>query len=536
MRLSPLRPAGTQPLTFADKTADKLNLEQNYKGTTIIDMNPGLGIFSKTLYERLRPKSHILLEPHPAYQDHLREFKKPYAKMSLVGLDGYNWDVYEQIFRSDSYPEPIFEPGFVPPRPKTVPPEEGINTDLLFVGNLTRVPEAQRVTSQLLATIFNRGWLQQFGRVRFLLWMNDLDKERLLPQAVQTRARPSVIADTVARVTSIAGSGTVRSGKGFAICHLPASLDKMPDIPTPKSRSGKSMIERLGKKVQKELDKRIDWLARIKKNGPDVKKSTLDRGPTLEERIRKHLHVFLAHVDKVVYMEDGSNPYRCVPLETLIARYEAAMADARKSPEEKRAEAAKTAGVEFSQEEKDSFAEFEEEYLLAATGDRQKMNSLWDESYARTLNPPLLQAWEPRNNDTIIVDPDADLFPHRSIALLDFEPKLIHEWFRTDDIEEVFRRTAAYDRLVRAIFSLRAQTLKAALKTLAPGAENVLQMLPEEGKELGKKRVRCLSTDELIRVANAWKKWPFKPDEEDHMAGYNRKGLFADGHKGIMLK
>jgi transcription factor 1 len=520
-------------LTFADKTADKLNLEQNYKGTTIIDMNPGLGIFSKTLYQRLQPKSHILLEPHAAYQEHLREFKKPYTKMSLVGLDGYDWSVYEQLFGGDSYPEPIFEPGFVPPRPKTVPPEEGINTDLLFVGNLTRVSGSQRVTSQLLATIFHRAWLQQFGRVRFLLWMNDLDKERILPQSVQARTRPSVIADTVAQVTSVAGSGTVRSGKGFAINKLPADYDKIvtqEDIPKLIRRKPiKTTLQRLGAKVQKELDKRTEWLARIQ-SGNKVKRTTLERGPILEQKIRTPLHAFLAHVDKIVYMEDGNNPYKDIPLETLIARFETAMEDAHKSPEEKRAEA----DMEFTQAEKDSFAEFEEEYLLASTGDRQRENSLFDESYARSKTPLLLQAWEPRNNDPVIVDSATDLFPHRSIALLDFEPKLIHEWFRTDDMDEVYKRTASYDRIIRAIFSLRAQTLKAALKTIAPGAENVLEMMPD-GKALGKIRVRCLTTEELIRVAKAWQDWPFKPDEEDHMAGYNRKGLFMDGHRRQMF-
>ncbi|KAA8900910.1 ribosomal RNA adenine dimethylase-domain-containing protein [Sphaerosporella brunnea] len=521
---------------LCDKIVDRLKLKDNYTGTTIIDMNPGLGIFSKTLYERLKPKSHILLEPYSAYQDHLREFIKPYPKMSLVGLDGYDWSSYVQLFKGEQYSGPEFGPGFVPPRPRTVPAEEGLNTDILFVGNLTRLDGAQRLTSQLLSTCFNRTWLQQFGRVRFLLWMHDLEKERIIPQAIQGRTRPSAVADTVVELTEVAGSGTVRHGKGFSVSKLSPTQDKVEETP-PKKKPPKSTVERLGYAVEKELQKQQEWIARRDSGRNGMAARYKVRAPLIEQAVRKALCTFLAHVDKIVHLaaEGEHNPYRDISTDELLSRYRAAMLDAQKSPEQRREEAEKAAGLEFTQEERESFAEFEEEYLLATTGDRQRANSFFDETYARTLDPPLLQAWERRNNNPVIVDPNTDVHPHRPIALLDFQPKLIPEWFRDESSDEVNKRFAAYDRLVRAIFALRAQTLKAALKTLAPGAESVLMSMPD-GKELGKRRVRCLTTAELVRIAQAWKEWPFRSEEDDHMVGYNRKTVSDDGHSRLMLR
>jgi hypothetical protein len=448
-------------------------------------------------------------------------------------LDGYEWSAYEQLFSGDEYPEPIFEPGFIPPRPKKVPVEEGLNTDLLFVGNITRIADSQRVTSQLLQTCFVGSWLQHFGRVRFLLWMNEVDKERMLPQAVQARARPSVIADTVADLTEIASSGTKRHGKGFSTNKLPATQGAVltdAEIPTYlKRKILKPTVERLGAKVKKELDRRAEWLERIAAGGRYTKRLR-SRAPKVEQALRKPLHEFLAHIDKIVYIPDSHDPYSKIPIENLIARYDTAMLNAQKSTEEKREEAAREQGITFTQEEKDSFAEFEEEYLLATTGDRQRSNSVYDESYARSVNPPLLQAWERRNNDPVIADPAITMFPSRPLTLIDFAPKLMHKWFRHEDTDEAYKRYSTYDRLVRAIFSLRAQTIKAALKTLAPGAEDVLQMIPD-GKELGKKRVRCASIEELVKIAQAWQMWPFKPEEDDHLIGYNREQAWQDGNR-----
>ena len=63
---------------------------------------------------------------------------------------------------------------------------------------------------------------------------------------------------------------------------------------------------------------------------------------------------------------------------------------------------------------------------------------------------------------------------------------------------------------------MRAQSLKSAIKGMVPGGEHLLAMIPDGyGKVLGSRRVRCLTPDDLVLIAQAWETWPFKPDEAE---------------------
>jgi hypothetical protein len=60
------------------------------------------------------------------------------------------------------------------------------------------------------------------------------------------------------------------------------------------------------------------------------------------------------------------------------------------------------------------------------------------------------------------------------------------------------------------LFVLRANTVKASLQSLAPGGENILNELRPEEFVDPDKRIRVLTTEELVNLTKAWQRWPFK--------------------------
>jgi len=198
---------------YTEPILDKLDLTA-YQRTTIIDMNPNLGIFSAALHERLQPKQHILLEPEKRYGDRMREFQELYENSWYVPLDGYNWDTYKELFSKDQLPPP-WPNKFTKPKIKTSLSTEGINPDLLFVGHMSKSPKSQRLMAQFISCCTVGSWIQRYGRVRFLLWVPDVVRDRYLPRSIAARTRPSAWAEAIVDITEVATSNEIRTGKGI---------------------------------------------------------------------------------------------------------------------------------------------------------------------------------------------------------------------------------------------------------------------------------------------------------------------------------
>jgi hypothetical protein len=509
-------------LTLTDKTLDKLDLESIYKSPYVVDLNPGFGLFSRMLYERLRPKTHVLLEPDEQYHDHLNGLRKDYKNMQLVKLNGYNWPTYNALWPSPGepgrYSPPTFGEDFEPFVPKTVPVADGLNTELLLVGNLTRIKDGSRFVSQVMQTCATGDWVQQFGRVRFLLWIFDQEKERLLPRTIQSRARPSVIADTLCRVTEVAGSGTVREGRGFQRSRFKVNEEsgvvealiekhraKQGRIPLTTDMRRRMYIEKLETKANLSKEK---WEAPPK----NVKrKKSNKRMVNHQTALAIAIRQYLALRNNLVWLDGEEGPYAGKSLSELRELYAQTEVISRiTSPKE-----------ETMDDQARSFREFEEDYLFHNNADRQKKNSMDDEGYALHASPPLLQFWRPGNKSPVVVDDLVDIWPRRPIALIDFQPKLLPEFFRADDQDVKTRRFKTFDWIIRSMFTTRANTTRMALRALSPGAEYVLNELPN-GTELGNKRVRVLSIEELVGLAKAWDEWVFKPEGAE-WEGYAKK-------------
>lgn len=204
-------------------------------------MNPGSSVWSAALSKRLKPRSHILLEPEVKYKPIMDEFTASHPGSYWLPLDGYDWNVYPQIFASNPLrPEWALDQKFPLLDPLTVPPEDGINTDIIFTGNLSMAgSDGERLLAQFLTCCALGQWVQKFGRVRFLVWVQDALRDRYLPRGIGGRNRAAVVAETVAEVHEVVSSATLRSGKGYP---RPIDLDAEGKLTVPKVKRFKSPI------------------------------------------------------------------------------------------------------------------------------------------------------------------------------------------------------------------------------------------------------------------------------------------------------
>ncbi|CUS12270.1 unnamed protein product [Tuber aestivum] len=579
---------------------DKLNL-LSYKEPTIIDMNPGPGIFSAALHERLQPKQHILLEPIEIYGEGMREFQKTYKNSWYIPLDGYDWNTYNQLF-SDKPPPPPWPDGFPTPNIQTAASGD-INSELLFVGNMGKSVKSERLIAQFVSCCALGSWVQRYGRVRFLLWVPDSIRDKYLPRSIAARARPAATAEAIVDITEIATSNLIRQGRGFQ--KLPTinldNVDVEENKPIISKRQETKLVVR-EKLVEAEIKRLVKEEMKLPKKG---------RGrPTKQSaKEREELKKTIARVRKAVEaIRDGKKPKPLANLSPeehgrLLERYDeirrafgyktsAEIAAEEKERKQKRrlpkspgrprklpqrSDPATTAeltaiedkirdspglwvqGMEhppwyYMSNKKalrnlatsiatthpalrvDPRVALQPENIHAITteaagaGDKgggsaarawEEYDEQWsrrnevrsraqgreDEIYA--VHNKLLNAYN-RPFEPFTINPAEDFYPHTPMTLLEITPKVPHPFFSPSSLREREDNWLTFEWLVRHLFVLRASGVISALRSLAPGAENILADLPPHQQIPPSRRVRCLGTDDLVNLTMAWKRWPFK--------------------------
>ncbi|KAL8708020.1 MAG: hypothetical protein Q9220_007016 [cf. Caloplaca sp. 1 TL-2023] len=180
---------------------------RKYEGCTLIDINPGLGLWSSKLHDLVRPRRHILAEPpsSPFISSLEPLVNQPESRYKLL-----NWeekDVWE--------PERYIIEGLLP-SPKLQMPKAP-NHSILIMANVPtmtgRYAESQRSCGAQLKlmdwahSISHGSGFHSSGPVRLLLWCSDRDTITLLPRTTQYRSKLSLLLEMTCHVEKIAGSG-----------------------------------------------------------------------------------------------------------------------------------------------------------------------------------------------------------------------------------------------------------------------------------------------------------------------------------------
>lgn len=103
---------------------------QKHKGCDILDINPGIGLWSQKLHDFLKPRSHILLEPSPEI---FKEFLDPLvnapdSKYKLVSKDTKDLTSYRELVDEGMFPHQTRVNS-------TDPAAQDVNNTLLITGS-----------------------------------------------------------------------------------------------------------------------------------------------------------------------------------------------------------------------------------------------------------------------------------------------------------------------------------------------------------------------------------------------------------------
>ncbi|RPA75510.1 S-adenosyl-L-methionine-dependent methyltransferase [Ascobolus immersus RN42] len=420
---------------LAEEVVNNIEGLEEWEGCYLIDMNPGIGIFSKALNRRLKPSKHILMEPREFYHPLLKKrfsesISADDSNILLTSLNGYRWGTYtvlEKDYGLDKIPVTSWDEG------------SDFNKKILFIGNCTMDQNGQRFATQLLDSIKTGEWLYKFGRVRFLTWVDDEFRHRILPGNMQHIQRYSFVADQHTETTEVAGVPIARVRKFI------------------KSETPNAEKALISKGILMSGEKR-----RIKGTVQSRERAALPEPD-------KDIYDILSNMDEAE-MKEKEESEQSVP-EGL---------DDPNKPE-----------VEVGRRDYKYIA-YRDSVMLEEKGIKLQ--------------------WDSRKREPVNLDYETDFCPPGEWGLLDFKPKPLHPWFCHTTDEERYLRSALYDWIVHHFYERKASTVVESLKYVYPGAIDILNYC-EGSFDPMTTAVRCLTPDEMLEIAKAFRRWPFFKEE-----------------------
>ncbi|KAM3081273.1 hypothetical protein ACMFMG_005230 [Clarireedia jacksonii] len=501
-----------------------------HTGCDIIDINPGVGIWSSKLHNLLKPRTHILMENdvkrYSPYLQPLLDEKD--STFKLIPKHGTVW----------GHLETAMTPEYLPHQeklPRGDPKLNQPNDTLLLIANLAHHPRkvfrgfpslSMLVTYQLLSAARSHALFHKYGLVRMLLWVPDEEKSYLLPRHVHSIRKSSIEAQvTCESISEIASSteDTTRflRDQSFALADSVEVVKKMINqgITTPAHRQGEmektarqivagathkgfdethrfkrvysSQLEDLQRRFDKgEIPMRLDpdpenpdaippfhpdWVALIR----------------LSSKVRQNAIQTLAH-DKLIdeYME----------INDLHTELKSADPDA-----------------EATQEAKKALDGRIKAWVTAIEG---MHTATWHHFIVRFDSRRVTTPFEKREMEPLKAY-SKEFHPPSNTALIDFQPKAI--W---PSLAKHFPENYdVFEYIIGNMYSSPTQSVKDAFTNLWPGAYEQLRdncpSLTDAKKggsfDLRYLTVRSLTMEMLQEITEAWLKWPFKPTRFDLM-------------------
>ncbi|KAK2759793.1 hypothetical protein FQN54_002527 [Arachnomyces sp. PD_36] len=176
---------------------------QNRPPCDIIDIFPGVGLFSSKLHDLVKPRRHILIEPSTKIY---LPFLQPLLDRPSSAYHHLKWNPLEL----DTY-DKLFEEGHLPEqgagKSKGEHERYATNDTLLVLANLTyqrsltplksKTPVAF-IISQYLKATFSQSLFHRYGAVRIIATLPSDDSDVILPRLVNDRKKTSVLTEASA--------------------------------------------------------------------------------------------------------------------------------------------------------------------------------------------------------------------------------------------------------------------------------------------------------------------------------------------------
>ena len=501
-----------------------------HTGCTIIDLNPGVGLWSSKLHDVIKPKNHILVEPaQSAYLPFLKPLLEAPGSRYLLR----DWASTNQ-WKSNAY----ISEGLIP-RLESAVTSDGRNNSLLIIANLSSASSKPRLNSSISAHLAIIDYIHQIrsnqnfqasGPVRMLMWMNDSYKSAILPRQVHHRRKLSVEIEMTCHVEEVVGRPASRvkfRREGFIDIESSERVARemvRRNIQIPFHRQDETQ-----RQVQKELS-----ISAGENTTPSKYTHTLADTP-------RNWHTHLIQMEQAFQNSEFHGPIAEPVSLKPKPKPKSEREETFKDSEQLREIRIMRSRYKAQKKQKDALGDFlraqeviEKDIQNQTPNELQrqkKLNELKqlklrlervpkavreafyytvDNRRAFNQDPPLFM-WDRRTAEPIIAQDD-EFWNPTTLALLDFKPKLPNE------IPVTSMRTESFNLLMAALFTNSSSTLH-CLNSLAPGAAEAIApnvpalRNPRKGGQidLSDLRVRCFTPEMIHEIVQAWEDWPFKP-------------------------
>lgn len=525
-------------LTLSDDAIQRLapSLEQHI-GCTIIDINPGIGLWSSKLHDYLKPRSHILMEP---MQDVYLPFLQP-----LLDTPGSRYRLKDWPDPWLWHPEKYVEQGLLHdtegyggPPPTTGEP----NNSILIITNLAgqrRKKIGDRkppLSAHLKAVDFShsvrhRSGFQGYGPTRMLMWLSDKEKRALLPRTVGYRGKLSAYLELNTYLQEVVGFPHASEAK--------VRREDALDIDSSKHVARR--VQEHGTEIPLHRQARLgDTISDLSKVSRHWHKELQELEEDFQEgKFRKHVEKPAAEPITEHLSEIRSGKTKSRDLVTRTPEY-SRMATLRGVANGQNTSVQRINTVLKMQEDidkldlnlhREDIKPLNQENITKSLDSKiqhfkdelktltaKQLNTLFfrdDDRRAFAMDPSLLM-WDQRQTEPLLAKDD-EFYPPGETALLDFQPKA------AGGISMTLEQSIYFDLISTFLFARGGQTTLKHLNTIAPGAFEALVPQvpairdPQKGGryDIESVRIRAMTVEMIHGLAVAWDNWVFKPPIQD---------------------
>ncbi|PFH61347.1 hypothetical protein XA68_17596 [Ophiocordyceps unilateralis] len=487
---------------------------ERHRHCDLIDINPGVGIWSQKLHDFLEPRKHVLMEPdveryHPMLKDLIA---KP--RVRLLTKSGVVWKDLLDMIRTELPSQHEMDREAVPTR----------NDTLLVTANLSTFPKkafrnfdsiSTMVIYQFLSSIRHSSLFQRYGLVRMLLWLNDEDKSRLIPRSVNRRRRSAFENEMscewfreVAAPEQLVEDRLALRDRWINMESGLNVIQRMEDqgIEIPVARQSKAYTD-LKKEVAykgcKLAGVKVPSLTRpFKQELEEMEQEASKDEAAARADKRKWKRFTILRKVKKMEVEIGEKSIR------LIERHNAISRLATDSPGKFEA----------------ADAQWNDEVENIKKNQRHAFLSLRDNLALFRHDPPVLH-WDRRTYEPMTVSTD-EFFPEAPTALVDIQPKAMHPLLRQYGTGTE-RSGDMSDVMLRNWFLNSTTSAFKAMENLWGGAGELINQCPSMvdpsrgGSPMtryGCPSARTVTEEQWVELLQSWMDWPFRPSYEKLVA------------------
>ncbi|KAK6609729.1 hypothetical protein H4I95_02788 [Botrytis cinerea] len=538
--LEPVAEAKPVPKLEAEQEPELEQEPEAHVGCDVIDINPGIGMWSSKIHKILKPRTHLLMEPDAKKYN-------PFLQPLLDAEDS----TYQHIPKSGTVWEHLGQvttPEFLPHQVKLSRDDPKINepnNTLLVIANLAHHPRkryrgfesiSQLVMYQLLSAARSHALFHQYGLIRMLVWIPDVEKTSWLVRHVAQMRKNAVEAQITTEYIQEIASSTVDNHRFVrdAEVALANSIDvvsKMDTmgITTPKHRQGpmefkaRQSLATGGHKVKsqdfdrfkrgwfdefKDLQKRLDEGKLSKYTTPEGEKVESAEKDKRKREKRNYTeeyarYIFLKAKKKVINQhgeltQDLVNDYNNInQLHSKILKA-----------------VSKSKDTESLRNKLDTMIKMYEDKISQLPLAAQKIYGV------RLDGARIGTQFEKRPMEPLKVYPK-EFRPASELCLLDIQPQALWPILRQNYPENY----DVFEYIIGNMYAHPIDTVYESLEGLWPGAlEHIAGECPSltdpsKGGAFDLKHlsVRSLTTEMLREIVEAWMRWPFRPSRFELM-------------------